>query len=124
MMSTAGTWYAISLFFHDAFNVNWASMFKLSCMVHFADGCAVLPLWLFICQVLCRARALSQEEMTMALKRSFERYNMWQGGTSISAMDAMRFQKCIRDAQLVRVARVHTELSICQLVQIVWHYCM
>lgn len=37
----------------------------------------------------------------MALKRVYEKYNMWEHGTNRSRMDKMRFHKVLRDARFV-----------------------
>eukprot|EP00877_Chromochloris_zofingiensis_P007253 jgi/Chrzof1/2781/Cz11g29060.t1 len=52
--------------------------------------------------VLYKARQLTQDELVMALKRVFEEYNLWDGGTSRSEMDKIRFQRCVRDSKLIQ----------------------
>ncbi|GMH42553.1 hypothetical protein BSKO_10472 [Bryopsis sp. KO-2023] len=56
------------------------------------------------CEVLWKVRQLNEDDITMALKRVFERYNVWEHGASRSRMDKMRFHKVLRDAQFLTTA--------------------
>ncbi|GMH42551.1 hypothetical protein BSKO_10470 [Bryopsis sp. KO-2023] len=49
-------------------------------------------------------RQLNEDDITMALKRVFERYNVWEHGASRSRMDKMRFHKVLRNAQFLTTA--------------------
>eukprot|EP00803_Ostreobium_quekettii_P006762 evm.model.scf_2945.2 EVM.evm.TU.scf_2945.2 scf_2945:16328-17103(+) len=62
-----------------------------------ADGVAALQ----DSETLWKVRQLNEDDMTMALKRVFERYNVWERGTSRSRMDKMRFSKALRDSQFI-----------------------
>ena len=42
-----------------------------------------------------------EEDLTVALKYTFEQYNAWEGGINLSRMDRMRFHKVMRDARLL-----------------------
>uniref|UniRef100_A0A7S0WK88 Uncharacterized protein n=1 Tax=Chlamydomonas leiostraca TaxID=1034604 RepID=A0A7S0WK88_9CHLO len=50
---------------------------------------------------LLAVRKLNPDHMMMALKRVFERYNLWQCGYNKSQMDKIRWSKALRDAGLV-----------------------
>jgi hypothetical protein len=50
---------------------------------------------------LLQVRRLQYDELTMVLKRVFEKYNSWEHGVNKSEMDKMRFQKVMRDAELL-----------------------
>lgn len=44
------------------------------------------------------ARCAQEEKLTMALKYSFEQFNLYEGGVNRSRMDKMRFHKVMRCA--------------------------
>eukprot|EP01025_Chloroclados_australasicus_P034497 TRINITY_DN35235_c0_g3_i1.p1 TRINITY_DN35235_c0_g3~~TRINITY_DN35235_c0_g3_i1.p1 ORF type:complete len:231 (-),score=6.19 TRINITY_DN35235_c0_g3_i1:348-965(-) len=49
---------------------------------------------------LWKLQLMDSDDLTMALKRTFERYNKWQRGANPSRMDNIRFYKLIRDCRL------------------------
>ena len=50
---------------------------------------------------LLMVREMNPDDLMMALKDTFEQYNLWEQGASKSTMDKTRFSKCLRDARLV-----------------------
>lgn len=72
--------------------------------------------------VLYKARQLTQDELVMALKRVFEEYNLWDGGTSRSEMDKIRFQRCVRDSKLIQVGSInHHVMGLNEWLKIASH---
>lgn len=51
--------------------------------------------------LLHQVRDLNEDDLTMALKRVFEKYNTWERGVNKSQMNKIRFQKVFRDSCLL-----------------------
>ncbi|KAK9813079.1 hypothetical protein WJX72_008518 [[Myrmecia] bisecta] len=51
-------------------------------------------------QVLWNVRHMNQDDITMALKRVFERYNASSGGSDLTRMNKIHFAAALRDARL------------------------